>query len=81
MNIFGKKISDVVVRKIYVCNAGFVLPALKKRWNRIQSENPLLLTMMTYSAIVIQISVSLFALCITCVQYRGGYHDACEGIS
>ena len=39
MHIFGKEISDVVVWKMYVCNAGFVLPALKKSWNRIQSRN------------------------------------------
>ena len=30
MYSFGKEVSDVVVRKIYVCNAGFLLPALKK---------------------------------------------------
>ena len=29
-NIFGKEVSDVVVRKMYVCSGGFVLPALKK---------------------------------------------------
>ena len=33
--IFG----DAVGWKIYVCNDGFVLPALKKSWNRIQSGN------------------------------------------
>ena len=39
MDIFGEEISDAVVRKIYACNTGFVLPALKKSWNRIQSGN------------------------------------------
>ena len=64
MNIFGKEISDVVVRKIYACSAGFDLPCFKRTVETEFSQE----TAASYSddasslygVIVIQILVSPF---------------------
>ena len=62
MNMSGKEISDVIVRKMYACNDGFVLPALKKVGTDFSKETA---TSGSdddsfYSVIVIQILVSSF---------------------
>ena len=56
-NLFGKEVSDVVVRKIYVC-------ALKRCWNRIQSGNRWFWLWWRLLLQCIQISVSSFTFTV-----------------